>query len=150
MKLSSPDFKNNGIIPSRYTCDGKNISPELHIADTPKGTKVFALIMEDPDVPKYIRSDGMWDHWVIWNIPADTAVIPEDTGSVGVRGKNTSGKIGYSGTCPPDREHRYFFKIFALNTVLGLNEGTTKQELLGAIKSHIIEKAELVARYARQ
>ncbi|MEK6952243.1 MAG: YbhB/YbcL family Raf kinase inhibitor-like protein [Nanoarchaeota archaeon] len=150
MKLTSPAFRNDGTIPSKYTCDGENISPELNIEAPPSETKTFALIMEDPDVPRSIRSDGMWDHWIVWNIPKGTRKIPEGTNPQGVLGKNTRGNTNYGGPCPPDREHRYFFKLFALDTSLNLPGGSTKQELLKVIQNHIIEKVELIGKYKRK
>ena len=126
MRLTSPAFKHNGSIPSKYTCDGKNISPELNFNEIPDETKTLALIMEDPDVPKTIRVDGMWDHWIIWNIPSKINAIKEG-GDLGVKGRNTRNKLRYTGPCPPDREHRYFFKLFALDIKLNLQEGANKK-----------------------
>ena len=148
MRLTSPAFKHNGSIPSKYTCDGKNISPELNFNEIPDETKTLALIMEDPDVPKTIRVDGMWDHWIIWNIPSKINAIKEG-GDLGVKGGGTRNKLGYTGPCPPDREHRYFFKLFALDSDLNLKEGFTKKDLLEAMKGHVIEQAELIGRYNR-
>ena len=109
MKLTSPAFQHNGVIPSKHTCDGKNIRPELVIADVPKEAASLVIIMEDPDVPEFVRKDRMWDHWVQFNIPPTTNRIPEEGKVPGVAGKNTNGKLGYQGPCPPDREHRYIF-----------------------------------------
>jgi len=148
MKLTSPAFEHNGKIPSKYTCDGKNISPPLNIENIPNRTKSLALIMEDPDVPKNIRSDGMWDHWIAWNISPETKILGEGK-KVGIQGINTSKGLGYTGPCPPDREHRYFFKLFALDSDLNLKEGFTKKDLLEAMKGHVIEQAELIGRYNR-
>ncbi|MEK6826540.1 MAG: YbhB/YbcL family Raf kinase inhibitor-like protein [Nanoarchaeota archaeon] len=149
MKLLSTAFKHGGKIPSKYTCDGKNISPPLEILAAPKNVKSLALIMEDPDVPKHIRKDGMWDHWVVFNIKPDIKEIAEGNEPGGVQGMTTSGKLGYGGPCPPDREHRYFFKLFALDTELDLEEGSTKKEVLDAIEGHIVEEAVLMGRYER-
>ena len=149
MKLTSPSFKEGGPIPSKFTCDGKDISPELRIEGAPPQSKSLALIMEDPDVPRSIRPDGMWDHWVAWNIPPDTKAIPEGH-KPGVQGKNTSGKPGYQGPCPPDRSHRYFFKLFALDTSLQLKEGATKKELEKAMHGHVLAEARLMGTYNRQ
>lgn len=148
MRLTSPAFKHNGSIPSKYTCDGKNISPELNFNEIPDETKTLALIMEDPDVPKTIRVDGMWDHWIIWNIPSKINAIKEG-GDLGVKGRNTRNKLGYTGPCPPDREHRYFFKLFALDIKLNLPEGADKKELLEAMKGHVLAQAELIGKYKR-
>lgn len=150
MKISSPTFTNEGKIPSPYTCDGDNVNPPLEFADVPNGTASLALIMEDPDVPKSIRPDGMWDHWVVWNIPPSTAGIDEGTLPPGVVGLSTRGVNEYGGPCPPDREHRYFFYLYALDTMLDLPEASTKADLLGAMEGHIIERAELMGRYERQ
>lgn len=151
MKLGSPAFEHEGTIPSKYTCDGENISPPLKVADVPEGAKSLVLIMDDPDVPKNLRPDGMWDHWLVWNIPPETTEIIEGQGPKGVIGKNTGGKFGYQGPCPPDREHRYFFKLYALDTILDLSmETTTKSDLEAAMQNHILSQAELMGRYNRQ
>lgn len=149
LTITSPAFMTNGTIPSLYTCDGENISPELDFANIPSGTQSLALTMEDPDVPTSIRPDGMWNHWVIWNIPPTTIHINENDTPPGVAGRNTGGKAAYGGPCPPDREHRYFFTLYALNTMLNLPQGATKEELLSAAGGHVIEKSVLVGRYNR-
>ena len=150
VKLTSPVFSNNSAIPGMYTCDGQNISPPLLIADAPPAAKSLALLMDDPDVPKSIRADGMWDHWVVFNIPPATTSIPEGKSPPGVKGKNTSGKLAYAGPCPPDKEHRYFFKLYALDSTLALREGTSKAEVERAMEGHILAKAELMGRYKRR
>ena len=148
--LSSPAFKHLGKIPLLYTCDGRNISPPLQIKGVPEGTQSLALIMEDPDVPKYLRSDGLWDHWTVWNIPPEAHHIKENQIPKGiVEGKNTGGKIGYTGPCPPDREHRYFFKLFALDKALDLPQGASKISVLEAIKNHILAETQLIGLYKR-
>jgi len=149
MKLSSPVFKEGEQIPAKYTCDGENISPELHIEGVPSGTKSLVLIMEDPDVPTFVREDGMWDHWVVFDIPADTTVIPEGTEPSGVLGLTTANKVGYGGPCPPDKEHRYFFALYALDKEIGEQEGATKEAVRMDMKHHILAKAELMGRYVR-
>ena len=149
MQLTSPAFENGGVIPERYTCDGENISPELRISGVPEGAKTLALIMEDPDVPTNVREDGMWNHWVVFNIPPEISVIAEGEEPAGVRGVTTSGALRYGGPCPPDREHRYFFYLYALDTALNLSEGTTKEEVLAAMEGHVLAKAELMGRYDR-
>lgn len=149
MQLSSGAFAHEGRIPQRYTCDGGNISPPLSVIDAPTNTRTLALIMEDPDVPHALRPDGMWDHWVLWNIAPETSEIAENT-APGVAGVNTGGKNAYTGPCPPDREHRYFFKLFALDTKLMLSPGATKADLLQAMEGHVLETAELVGRYERR
>lgn len=150
MELTSSVFEHNGMIPQKYTCDGENISPPLQISGVPEGVKSLALIMDDPDVPKNLRPDGMFDHWIVWNIPADTSVIPESAVPNGVVGKNTSGNARYAGPCPPDREHRYFFKLYALDAMLSLAAGASKADLEKAMEGHILAKAELIGRYTRK
>ncbi|MBI4021040.1 MAG: YbhB/YbcL family Raf kinase inhibitor-like protein [Candidatus Aenigmarchaeota archaeon] len=148
MKLSSPAFKDHGPIPAKYTCDGDDRSPELHIDDVPEGTESLVLIMEDPDVPTVIRSDRMWNHWVVWNIPAHTKKIPEGA-KIGVEGENTWGRPGYGGPCPPAK-HRYFFKLYALDTKLHLQAGSTKSDLLAATEGHVLDEAQLMGTYERE
>lgn len=150
MKIESSAFEHNQSIPSKYTCDGENINPPLSFSDVPANTKSLALIMDDPDVPRTIRPDGMWDHWLIWNMPPETTVINENSTLPGVVGKNTGGQFGYQGPCPPDREHRYFFKLYALDAMLNLNPQSTKQDLERAMEGHILEKVELIGLYNRQ
>lgn len=151
MRITSPAFGNNKTIPSLYTCDGNNINPPLRIDDvSQEAAKSLVLFMDDPDVPRAIRPDGMWVHWVIWNIPAGTVEILENSIPQGVIGKNTGGKAEYGGPCPPDREHRYFFKVYALDTVLSLPSGSPKADVEKAMSGHILDSAELVGRYRRQ
>lgn len=151
MQLTSSAFQHRGSIPSTYTCDGSNTNPPLTISDVPEGTQSFVLIMDDPDVPISIRPDGNWDHWLIWNIAPDTKEIAENSVPKGaVVGKNTGGKNRYGGPCPPDRQHRYFFKLFALDTTLDLpNDSTTKTDLMMAMNNHILAKAKLMGTYNR-
>ena len=120
MKLTSPAFEHGGKIPSKYTCDGSNVNPELHFEDVPDSTEALVLIMDDPDVPKYLRPDGMYDHWVVYNIPKETRIFKENSVPPGLQGKNTANALAYTGPCPPDREHRYFFKLYALDKQLPL------------------------------
>ncbi len=149
MKLTSSVFAHKGKIPSRYTCDGDNTNPPLAISDVPSGAKSLALIMDDPDVPKEVREDGMWDHWVLFNLPANLGDISEGEKPPGTHGKGTAGNLDYFGPCPPDREHRYFFKLYALDKELDLPEKATKQQVEQAMEGHILEKAELIGRYER-
>lgn len=139
-----------GAIPSKYTCDGENISPPLIIKSPLEGVGSFALIMEDPDVPKNIRPDGLWVHWVVWNIPKDTREIGEGDKTLGVRGVSTRGVNEYGGPCPPDGEHRYFFKLYALNKVLDLKEGASKDELIQTMSKYVMDKAVLMGVYERE
>jgi Raf kinase inhibitor-like YbhB/YbcL family protein len=150
MKLTSSAFQNEGKIPAKYTCDGKNINPPLSISDVPEKAKSLALLMDDPDVPKKLRKDGMWDHWVVFNIPVDVREISEGREPAGTPGKGTNGETGYFGPCPPDREHRYFFRLYALDTYLDLPEGSGKSSVKEAMKEHIIDQDILMGRYERQ
>ena len=150
MEITSSQFIHEGLIPPIYTCDGQNISPPLSISGVQEGTKSLVLIMDDPDVPKSIRPDGIWDHWIVFNIPPETREIPEGKNLSGVPGVGTSGKLAYGGPCPPDREHRYFFKLYALDTMLGLSEGAKKSEVELAMAGHIVAEALLMGRYDRK
>jgi len=143
MKISTI-FPNNGKIPSKYTCDGENISIPLEIIDIPEQAKTIAIIADDPDAPS-----GMWVHWVVWNIPVNgkSKTIAEGESS-GTEGITDFGSKGYGGPCPPSGEHRYFFKVYALDTELNL-EDATKSDLEKAMKDHIIQEAELIGTYER-
>ncbi len=145
MKLTSSVFIHNGAIPSEYTCDGADVSPPLTISDVPKNAKSLALIMDDPDAPV-----GTWDHWIIFNIPTSITQISKGTEPKGVAGKNSWGRTGYGGPCPPSGTHRYFFKLYALDTELNLPESSNKKALEKAMEGHIIEKDELVGMYRRR
>ena len=150
MEIKSSSFNNEDMIPSKYTCDGQNISPPLSWSNTPEKTKSFALICDDPDAPV-----GLWVHWVIFDIPANINSLPEKTSrqeeiaGLGKNGKNTSGNWGYDGPCPPGGTHRYYFKLYALDTMLNLIPGLTKDELLKAMKGHMLAEAQLMGRYKR-
>ncbi len=152
LTLTSIAFAEGEHIPAKYTCDGENISPPLSIADAPPDTASFALIMEDPDVPEEVRPGGIFDHWVMFNIPADTTEVAEDM-LPGTPGANSSGKSGYTGPCPPSdmepKEHRYFLRLYALDIELALTEGASKDDVLDAMKGHVLATAELMGRYAR-
>jgi hypothetical protein len=150
MKIESFAFKNNEMIPRKYTCDGENMNPPFLFKDVPPDTKTLALIMEDPDVPRSIRSDGMWDHWIMWNIPPETATIAEGVPPAGIFGTNTSGTRKYTPPCPPNGTHRYFFKLFALDTELALPEEAGKAELLSGMEGHILDEADLVGMYSKR
>lgn len=150
MKIKSRAFENGGVIPAKYTCDGENINPSLEISEVPDGAVSLALIMDDPDVPKSVRPDGVFDHWILWNIPAGVSSIAEGSLPNCVIGKNTRGNNQYTGPCPPDREHRYFFKLYALDTELKLDPNSGgKVDLLDAIAGHVLAEAELMGRYER-
>lgn len=152
LTLSSPAFQNGGLIPSKFTCDGENVSPELRIEGVSEGVKSLVLIMDDSDVPRVVRESQMFDHWVLFNIDPSTSVIPEGKTS-GVCGANTRGEACYTGPCPPPQheptEHRYFFSLYALDTKLLLEERTPKEKVLAAIQNHILQKAEYMGRYER-
>jgi Raf kinase inhibitor-like YbhB/YbcL family protein len=150
MKLTSSAFSEGGKIPSVYTCEGKGINPPLDIADVPAEAKSLVLIMDDPDVPASVRADRMYDHWVVFNIPSETRHIKEHATPPGVQGRNTSGKNVYIGPCPPDREHRYFFKLYALNKLLSLKEGSSKKEVEEAMRGHILKETHLMGRYEKK
>lgn len=150
MKISSPAFINYGKIPRRYTCAGDEINPPLQFSDVPKDALSLVLIMEDPDVPKNLRKDGMWDHWILFNLNPKTQKIEENTTPPAVIGVNTSGKTKYDAPCPPDREHRYFFKLYALNTLLDLPTGSSKKDVENAMKGHILEECQLVGLYEKE
>lgn len=145
MKLTSTAFQPNGIIPTVYTCDGKGISPPLIFSDVPSNTQSLVLIMDDPDAPV-----GVWDHWVVFNIPPSVREVPEGKNPEGIVGNNTSGKNVYQPPCPPDREHRYVFKLYALDTTIQLVPGVTKKEVENAMQGHIIDSGELIGRYNRK
>ncbi len=147
MKISSSAFQDGGIIPRKYGRDFENVNPPLQIEDIPEGTMSLVLTMDDPDVPE-AAGVSVWDHWVVFNIPVTISDIPEQWDGVGTRGKGTRGELKYGGPRPPDKEHRYFFTVYALDVVLDLPEGATKAECISAMMSHVLEKAELVGRFA--
>ncbi len=145
--LTSPAFSEGKPIPPRFTADGPDLSPELRIQGAPEGTVSFALIMDDPDAPM-----GTWVHWVVWNIPGDTAVIPEGGPPGGaVEGTNSWGRTGWGGPSPPRGTgvHRYVFKLYALDTTLDLPASTDKAGLLKAMEGHVLGEARLMGTYTR-
>ncbi|WP_100934250.1 YbhB/YbcL family Raf kinase inhibitor-like protein [Candidatus Chlamydia corallus] len=149
MQLLSPAFAYGRPIPQKYTCQGAGISPPLTFIDVPDTAKSLALIVEDPDVPKEIRSDGLWIHWIVYNLSTTITDLAEGAEIFAVQGLNTSGKPVYEGPCPPDRQHRYFFTLFALNVVLPEEENVTWDQLYEAMENHIIEQAELMGTYEK-
>ncbi|MBS0604731.1 MAG: YbhB/YbcL family Raf kinase inhibitor-like protein [Verrucomicrobia bacterium] len=149
MKLTSPAFSEGGKIPSKFTCEGENINPELQISGVPSGAKTLVLIMDDPDVPEFVRKERMYDHWVVFNLYPTTTKILENSQPLGVPGKNTRGTLDYVGPCPPDREHRYFFKLYALDIELSLSRGSTKAEVEAAMEKHIVSQTQLMGRYEK-
>jgi hypothetical protein len=150
IKITSTAFDEGGMIPEKYTCDGIDISPPLTWTSVPDGTKTLALICDDPDAPL-----GTWVHWVLFNIPANINELAEATPpdkeleNGAKQGKNGFRKIGYGGPCPPRGTHRYYFKIFALDTELDLKAGAKKKQLLKAMEGHILGKGQLMGRYKR-
>lgn len=150
LQVRSPAFQDEQPIPSKYTCDGENLSPPLALEGVPEGAVSLALIVEDPDVPKHLREDGMWNHWVIFNIPPSVTRFGEGESPQGTRGITTSDTLAYTGPCPPDGTHRYFFKIFALDSILELEEGATKEAVLEAMDGHVLASSELIGTYKRQ
>lgn len=149
--MKSEVFEPGGMIPSRFTCDGEDISPPLSWEDAPEQTHAFALIMDDPDAPV-----GTWIHWIVFNLPPQARSLPESVGKgaqlpAGTqRGKNSWERLRYGGPCPPGGIHRYFFKLYALDSRLDLNEGIRKEELVEAMKGHVLGQAELMGRYRRK
>lgn len=149
--VTSTAFSEGGMIPSKYTCDGSDLSPPLSWSGTPAGTKSIALICDDPDAPV-----GTWVHWVVFNIPSDARGLPEGTTAAkglpagAKQGMNDFRKKDYGGPCPPGGTHRYYFKVYALDTMLQLKEGSTKAELLKAMEGHILAQGQLMGRYQRR
>ena len=152
MNISSTEFKNGESIPAKFTCQGENINPELIIEGVPAEAKSLVLIMDDPDIPDFVKKSmgiDVFDHWVVFNIPPQTAKIAEGTEPEGTAGLNSSSKNGYTGPCPPDREHRYFFKLYALDLMLDSPLGSDKQTVEKAMAGHIISQAELMGTYVK-
>jgi Raf kinase inhibitor-like YbhB/YbcL family protein len=143
LSVMSPTFENNQLIPAKYTCDGDNVNPPLAIDGVPEGTKTLALIVDDPDAPM-----GTWDHWIVWNIPATTSKIAENT-VPGTEGMNDSKRRSYGGPCPPSGTHRYFFKVYALDVKLDLSPAARKRDVEKAMQGHVLAKGELVGLYRR-
>jgi len=149
--LSSPAFQQGGKIPGKYTCEGQDISPELTWSEPPAGTQSLALIVDDPDAP-----GGVFTHWVLFNIPAESLGLPEavpnqaQLTSGSLQGKNDFGKIGYGGPCPPPGgAHRYQFTLYALDQYLDLKGGVAKKQVVNTIQGHVLAQGELTATYQR-
>lgn len=141
--ISSPSFEYEGKIPEKFTCDGENINPALEIKGIPDNTRSLAIIMEDPDAP-----GNVFDHWLVWNIPP-THSIPENS-VPGLEGENSGCKIGYIGPCPPSGTHRYFFKIYAVDTLLDAEKGADKMKLNYILKDHVLGYGEFVGLYSKK
>jgi len=146
MEISSPAFEHNMLMPSKYTCDGINISPPLKISGVPSGAVSLALIMDDPDAAM-----KTWLHWTAWNIGPSTAIIEENSlPANAIEGKTSFGDTGYGGPCPPSGTHRYFFKLYALDCMLDLKYGAGLRELEKSMEDHIIGKTEFIGLYKRK
>jgi Raf kinase inhibitor-like YbhB/YbcL family protein len=152
LQLTSSVFRQGEAIPSKYTCDGANVSPPLEWSEPPAGTKAFALIADDPDAP-----GGTWVHWVLYNVPAMARVLREDVSKDAdfpkgvLEGMNDFQKSGYGGPCPPaGSSHRYFFRLYALDIALSLPMGAKRQAVDSAMKGHVLGQAELIGSYRRQ
>jgi len=152
MQLRSTAFQTGGAIPTRFTCEGDDISPDLSWRDAPPETKSFVLILHDPDAPRA----GGFTHWVVYNIPAGTSHIEENipqqatVAGLGVQGKNDSGEIGYMGPCPPSGTHRYFARLFAVDRELDLKPGLYHRDVYSEMQGHIVEQAELMGTYVKK
>lgn len=151
-EMKTDAFQSNEMIPARYTCDAEDLSPALYWQNYPAGTKSFALISDDPDAPV-----GTWVHWVVYNIPVTVSQLEEGLGNQTTISDGTKqgitdfGRPGYGGPCPPPgKPHRYYFKLYALDTLLALPEHQTKSTLLQAMQGHILAEAELIGRYQRK
>ena len=151
IQLTSSAFADGSMIPSEYTCDGRDISPPLAWAGAPEGTAALALICDDPDAPA-----GTWVHWVLYDLPASTeslpAAVPPDRvlSDGGKQGTNSYRRMGYGGPCPPSGTHRYYLKMYALDSEVGLKPGATKEDLLEAMEGHILGQGQLMGRYKRR
>jgi len=147
MKLTSTAFTHNGAIPSQYTCDGADISPALTWTGAPNNTKSFALIVDDPDAPTKV-----WVHWVLFNIPASVNNLAENTSTSGFLQGATdfNGKQQYGGPCPPSGTHRYHFTLYALDTMLNLQAGASKRDVINAMRGHILDQTILIGTYERK
>jgi len=147
LKITSTAFKAGASIPAKYTCDAQNPpNPPLAFSGVPKNAKSLVLIVEDPDVPKNLMPSGLFEHWIVTDLSPDTKGIKEGDGAQGVNGM---GKPGYVGPCPPDREHRYFFSLYALDSKVGDAKITSRQEFEDSMKAHILDKAEYMGKYEK-
>lgn len=144
MRILSAVFNDGENIPPKFTCDGDNTLPGFSVSGVPEQSKSLVFIMDDPDSPT-----GTWDHWIIFNVSPDTKEIAEGKEPAGIRGKNSWGEIGYGGPCPGRGSHRYFFKVYALDSMIDLSEGTDKSTLLETMQGHILDSAELMGRYEK-
>jgi Raf kinase inhibitor-like YbhB/YbcL family protein len=146
LKITSTAFSHSEMIPAKYTCDGADVNPLLAIENVPGNARSLALIVDDPDAPA-----GMWVHWVVWNIDPKTREISEGAVPKGAQqGMSDFRKLEYGGPCPPSGTHRYFFKLYALDTLLNLGKGATKADLEKSMKGRILAQAEIIGRYQRK
>ncbi len=143
LRITSSAFVHKGLIPAKYTCDSDDVNPPLKIDGIPERAQSLVLIVDDPDAPM-----GTWDHWVVWNIPPARNI--EENSVPGTEGLNDFGKHSYGGPCPPSGTHRYFFKIYALDTKLSLNPNSRKKDVERAMEGHILAKGEILGLYARR
>lgn len=155
IKITSTAFQSGGSIPSKYTCEDRDLSPPLAWSGAPPGTKSFALIVDDPDAPDPAKPQRVYVHWVVFNLPAATIALAENASKKGlpkgaVHGKNDWGKTEYGGPCPPIGRHRYFFKLYALDTELTGLSSPTKSDLERVMKGHVIDSAELIGTYQKK
>lgn len=155
MKLLSPQFLDHGEIPGKYTCEGEDVSPALTWSDVPEGTGTFALIVDDPDAPDPANPRMTWVHWILYNIPGNISSLPEavkekDLPKGTLQGLNDWKRTGYGGPCPPVGKHRYFHKLYALDSALPDLKGPTKAKLEKAMEGHILLKAELIGLYQKK
>jgi Raf kinase inhibitor-like YbhB/YbcL family protein len=150
MYLRSSAFVEDGMIPQKYTCEGEGLIPPLTWGDVPQNARSLVLIMDDPDVPLNIRADGMWDHWVVWNIDPESEGSSEGAEPKGVHGTTTSGTLSYVPPCPPDGQHRYYFHLYALDTILNAREGSSKKIIMEVMQGHVIAEARLIGVYCKK
>ena len=152
--ITSPAFAPNGSIPSKFTCEGADMSPPLEWFGVPKDAQTLALIVDDPDAPDPAKPERVYVHWVVYNIPANITKLPENAAKAGlpsgaIQGLNDWKKETYGGPCPPIGRHRYFFKLYALDTVLGQLLNPTKSQLEKAMEEHLVDSAELIGTYQK-
>ena len=143
LTVKSSAFEQGKLIPTKYSCDGDDVNPPLEIQGVPKEAKTLVLAVDDPDAPS-----GTFDHWIVWNIPAATTKIAENS-APGTQGRTSFGKTGYGGPCPPGGTHRYFFKVYALDVELNLPPSSRKKDAEKAMQGHILAKGELMGLYRR-
>lgn len=154
IKITSTAFQPGGSIPSKYTCEDRDLSPPLAWSGAPPGTRSFALIADDPDAPDPAKPQRVYVHWVVYNLPAATVALAENASKKGlpkgaVQGKNDWGKAEYGGPCPPIGRHRYFFKLYALDTEVAGLSSPTKGDLERAMKGHVLDSGELIGTYQK-